>query len=130
MTTAITAIKANFGVTAFAYLFTILAGMWSILWSVAISGTMEQTHDCSGDTCTSPNYGYLFLLFLSFFFAHQVIQVSRRQTGRLPTQRRLEKSLTISPPHHVELRSCYCGRCRGNLVGIPRRERMLRKGSL
>jgi hypothetical protein len=76
MTTAVTAIKANLGVTAFAYLFTILAAGWSLLWSIAVSGTMEQTYDCVDGVCSNPNYGFIFLLFLSFFFAHQVIQVS------------------------------------------------------
>ena len=76
MTTAVTAVKANLGVVVVAYLFTILAGCWSILWSIAVSGTLEQTYKCDAQGhCSSPNYGYIFLLFLSFFFAHQVIQV-------------------------------------------------------
>lgn len=77
MTTAVTAIRANLGVVTIAYLFTILAAGWSILWSIAVSGTMEQTYNCDENgVCSNPNYGYIFLLFLSFFFAHQVIQVS------------------------------------------------------
>jgi len=82
MTTAVTAIKANLGVTLFAYLFTFIAAGWSILWSVAVSGTLEQTYNCDdtsaeeGQECGSPSYGLIFLLFLSFFFAHQVIQNS------------------------------------------------------
>ena len=76
MTTAVTAIKANLGVTVVAYFFTILAAGWSLLWSIAVSGTMEKTYGCGeNDANCSPNYGYIFLLFLSFFFAHQVIQV-------------------------------------------------------
>ena len=81
MTTAIVAIKANLGVTAFAYFFTILAGGWSILWALAVTGAMEQNSaanpcDANGENCPGPNYGIMFLLFLSFFFAHQVIQNS------------------------------------------------------
>jgi Plasma-membrane choline transporter len=77
MTTAITAIKANFGVTVFAYFFTLLAAVWSLVWSVAVAGTQEKTYNCDEGTGTcSPNYGLIFLLFLSFFFAHQVIQNS------------------------------------------------------
>jgi ABC-type glycerol-3-phosphate transport system permease component len=79
MTTAIVAIKANLGVTVFAYFFTVLAGCWSILWALAVSGAMEQSAssnpcDENGENCGDPNYGVMFLLFLSFFFAHQVIQ--------------------------------------------------------
>lgn len=76
MTTAVTAIKANLGVTVFAYLFTLLAAGWSLLWSIAVSGTMEQTFTCNAQGVCNANYGLLFLLFLSFFFAHQVLQVS------------------------------------------------------
>lgn len=76
MTTAITAIKANLGITAIAYLFTVLAALWSIMWAVTVSGTIEKTYDCDANgQCSDPNYGYLFLLFLSYFFGHQVIQV-------------------------------------------------------
>lgn len=78
MTTAVTAIKANLGVTVFAYLFTILAAGWSLLWSIAVSGTIGQTYSCdAAGVCTSANYGLVFLLFLSFFFTHQVLQVSQ-----------------------------------------------------
>lgn len=81
MTTAVTAIKANLGVTGFAYLFTALAAGWSFVWSVAFVGVLDQTYTCSEningvEVCSDPNYGYLFLLFLSFFFGHQVIQNS------------------------------------------------------
>jgi hypothetical protein len=78
MTTAITAIKANLGVTAFAYLFTILAGCWSLVWTLAVAGIMQNgsTCDADGANCGSPSYGLIFLLFLSFFFAHQVLQNS------------------------------------------------------
>lgn len=39
---------------------------------------MEATYNCDEDglNCGEPNYGFIFLLFLSFFFAHQVIQNS------------------------------------------------------
>jgi len=78
MTTAVTAIKANLGVTSFAYFFTILAAGWSLLWSIAVSGTLESSVSCNEEgICESnPNYGFLFLLLLSFFFAHQVFQNS------------------------------------------------------
>ena len=84
MTTAVTAIKANLGVTAFAYLFTIMAAGWSLLWAIALSGTMEQTVTCDEQGACDLSYGLLFLLFLSFFFAHQVLQVSAKCLGALP----------------------------------------------
>jgi hypothetical protein len=78
LVTGITAIQANFGVTTFAYMFAIAAAGWSVLWSIAFSGLFEYTYDCNDVTgvCTNPNYGYMFLLFVSFFFTHQVLQVS------------------------------------------------------
>ena len=76
LTTAVTAIKANFGVTFFAYLFAILAAGWSVLWSVAFAGVFDATYSCNANgVCSNPSYGYMFLLFVAFFFAHQVIQV-------------------------------------------------------
>jgi hypothetical protein len=81
LVTAITAIKANWGVVMYAYFFTFLAGFWSLIWSVAFVGVLDQTEDCSDETetCTDPSYFILFILFVSYFFTHQVIQVS---TGR------------------------------------------------
>lgn len=74
---ACTAIKANWGVIGYAYIFTILAGLWSIAWSIAFVGVFDQTYECNDVTnvCSDPNYGYLFLLFLAYFFTHQVLQV-------------------------------------------------------
>lgn len=74
--TACTAIKANLGVVLFAYIFTVAAAGWSILWSVAFAGVFDKTYVCNDTTgvCDSVNYGYLFLLFVAFFFGHQVIQ--------------------------------------------------------
>lgn len=73
MTTAIAAIRANFGVTLFAYLFPILGVFWVILWVIAFTGVMETTYSEDPDN-SSANYGYLFLLFLSMFFTQQVLQ--------------------------------------------------------
>lgn len=56
--------------------FTILAGLWSICWSVALAGVLNQTYECdANNVCSNPSYGLLFLLFLSYFFTHQVLQV-------------------------------------------------------
>jgi hypothetical protein len=79
LVTSITAIKANFGVTFFAYLFALFGVGWAILWTIAFAGVFEQTYDCNPGTnvCTDPNYGYLFVLFVSFFFTHQVLQVRK-----------------------------------------------------
>lgn len=76
LVTAITAVKANLGVTFYAYLFAAFGGLWSIAWSVAFVGVFNNTYSCNANGfCTDPNYGYLFLLFLAFFFGHQVFQV-------------------------------------------------------
>ena len=51
---------------------------WSVLWTIGFAGVFEYTYDCNEITgvCTDPNYGYMFLLFVSFFFGHQVLQSS------------------------------------------------------
>lgn len=78
LVTSTTAIKHNLGVTVVAYLFTLLAFGWSILWAIALFGVWDDTQSCTttanGTTTCSINYGYLFLMFLSYFFTQQVIQ--------------------------------------------------------
>ena len=77
LVTAITAVKANWGVIIYAFVFTALAGAWSLVWSVAFVGVFDKTYECDeNNVCTDPNYGFLFLLFVSLFFGHQVLQVS------------------------------------------------------
>ena len=79
LVTACTAIKHNLGVTVYAYLFTALAAVWSICWSIAFVGTFNRTYECDEqNVCTDPSYGLLFLLFICYFFVHQVLQVLPR----------------------------------------------------
>jgi Plasma-membrane choline transporter len=79
LVTAITAVKANMGVVIYAYIFTAVAGLWSFTWSVAVVGVFDETYTCDdNNVCSNPNYGYLFLLFLAFFFGHQVFQVRNK----------------------------------------------------
>jgi hypothetical protein len=76
LVTAITAVKANLGVVVYAYFFTVLAGLWSLAWAAAVVGVFDSTYQCNdNDVCSSPNYGYLFLLFVAYFFGQQVLQV-------------------------------------------------------
>ena len=76
LVTACTAIKANLGVAAYAYMFTIFAGAWSIAWSLAFAGVYDKTYECDElDVCSDPSYGSLFGLLLAYFFVHQVLQV-------------------------------------------------------
>eukprot|EP00581_Thalassiosira_minuscula_P009040 CAMPEP_0183702454 /NCGR_PEP_ID=MMETSP0737-20130205/542_1 /TAXON_ID=385413 /ORGANISM="Thalassiosira miniscula, Strain CCMP1093" /LENGTH=492 /DNA_ID=CAMNT_0025929063 /DNA_START=144 /DNA_END=1622 /DNA_ORIENTATION=+ len=80
--TACTAIRKNCGVVFIAYFFVALAFGWTLLWTVSLLGVWEkvvqsetvQTADGYTYTQNNANYGYLFLLFLSYFFTHQVIQ--------------------------------------------------------
>jgi hypothetical protein len=66
-------VKKNCGVIFVAYLYVIVAFGWSILWSIASVGVYDQVI-ATVDGESTINYGYYFLLFLSFFFTHQVIQ--------------------------------------------------------
>ena len=82
--TGCAAVRANCGVTFMAYILTALACGWSILWSLAVAGVQDSLVTCEevngNSSCNNPNYGLLFLLFLSFFFTHQVIQNSVHTT--------------------------------------------------
>ena len=79
LVTSITAIKANWGVIVYSFIFTALAGGWSLIWTIAFVGVFDETYTCDDETgtCSDVNYGFLFLLFVSYFFAHQVLQVSK-----------------------------------------------------
>ena len=76
--TACTAIRKNCGVLIVAYFFVALAFGWTLLWSISLMGVWDQvvtTEQQAGEfQQNSVNWGYLFLLFLSYFFTHQVIQ--------------------------------------------------------
>lgn len=81
--TGCAAIRANCGVVLVSYIFTALACGWSILWTLAVAGIQDRLITCEQQTnangnqvtvCTDPNYGFFFLLFISFFFTHQVLQ--------------------------------------------------------
>lgn len=77
LVTAITAIRANLGVAVYAYVFTAVAGVWSIAWSVAFIGVYDESATCDEENkCDDPGYGALFGLFVAYFFVHQVLQVS------------------------------------------------------
>lgn len=77
LVTSMTAIKANLGVALYAYVFTLIAGGWSILWSVSFVGIFNESDSCdaNGENC-EPSYGILFVLFVAFFFVQQVLSVS------------------------------------------------------
>ena len=81
--TACTAIKSNCGVVIVAFVFVALAFGWTLLWSISTMGvwnqviqseTVEGPNGTSYTQSDAINYGYLFLLLLSYFFTHQVIQ--------------------------------------------------------
>lgn len=72
--TGCAAIRANCGVTVIAYFITAVAFAWSFLWSLCVAGVQDKVYKCEDDKCSNPNYGLLFLLFVSFFFTHQVLQ--------------------------------------------------------
>mmetsp|Transcript_1175 Transcript_1175/g.1426 ORF Transcript_1175/g.1426 Transcript_1175/m.1426 type:complete len:481 (-) Transcript_1175:260-1702(-) len=75
--TGCAAVRANCGITFLAYIVTAVAFGWTILWTVVMVGVQDKLITCEQvngvNQCTSPNYGLLFLLFLSYFFTHQVL---------------------------------------------------------
>lgn len=74
MLTAATAIKKNLGIVFMAYVFTALLVGWIVLWSIAFSGVFNKTYVCDANNQCDVNYGFLFLLFVAFFFTQQVVQ--------------------------------------------------------
>ena len=64
LNTALTAVRANLGLTLVAYLFLGLALGWSIWWSVATSAMIN-----------SYGSGITFLLLLSYYWVHQVSEI-------------------------------------------------------
>jgi Plasma-membrane choline transporter len=133
LVTATTAIKANLGVAVYAYFFAILAGGWCVCWALAFVGVFDTTYSCNETTnvCSSPSYGILFVLFLAFFFVHQVIQVRRSSHVGVLLLFYIALSTTVSIPCFSyqlclflfycllsELDSRHSGGCRGNLVYV------------
>jgi hypothetical protein len=64
MTTAIAAIKANFGVVFFAFVFPILGIFWTVIWVVAFSGVQESVYDVNqgADQEVSANCEYYYIV--------------------------------------------------------------------
>ena len=62
-----------------AYSYVAIAFGWTLLWAVALMGVWDSvvtTEEVPGQvqSNSSVNWGYFFLLLLSYFFGHQVIQ--------------------------------------------------------
>lgn len=77
--TGCAAIRSNWGVILISFMFVCIAFGWSFLWGIAFVGVFDSTYSCTTQAngqqiCNNVNYGYLFLLFLSYFFTHQVLQ--------------------------------------------------------
>eukprot|EP00590_Aulacoseira_subarctica_P007582 CAMPEP_0172414412 /NCGR_PEP_ID=MMETSP1064-20121228/1069_1 /TAXON_ID=202472 /ORGANISM="Aulacoseira subarctica , Strain CCAP 1002/5" /LENGTH=480 /DNA_ID=CAMNT_0013151067 /DNA_START=22 /DNA_END=1464 /DNA_ORIENTATION=+ len=77
LVTGITAIKSNCGITLVAYFFAVLGVAWYYLWTLVTMGVFVTLY-CTDGVCATDtiNWGYMFLLLLSFYFTAQVIQNS------------------------------------------------------
>lgn len=76
LVTAITAVRANFGLSLFAYFSLLLTFLWSIWWSLAAVSVNFVANGCSADgECESePNGIIVFLFLVSYFWTAQVIK--------------------------------------------------------
>lgn len=74
LVTGVKAIRSNCGVIIISYLFTALAIGWTLLWSLVVVGTYSNENECDVNEQCGPNYFVMFMLFLSYFFTHQVLQ--------------------------------------------------------
>lgn len=61
--TALTAVQSNLGMAVVSYAFTAIAFVWSIFWFVGCGNALE-----------GQNLFVVFLLFLSYYWVHQVLQ--------------------------------------------------------
>jgi Plasma-membrane choline transporter len=76
MTTAITAVRANIGVTLFAYFSLILTFLWSTWWSLSFLSTTFVVSGCNleGACETEPNGLLVFAFLVSYYWTAQVIR--------------------------------------------------------
>jgi len=71
--TAITAVKANFGVVFIAYFMTGIGLVWAVLWVMSLTGILSN-YCGSYDECQQNfPYGPFFGLLVSYFFTLQVV---------------------------------------------------------
>merc|ERR1712071_541659 len=88
LVTGLTAVRANFGITFTGYFFSAAAFGWTVMWGVAFLGvynTFPDEGNCVNGKTTSNgvesvcgkqieglNYAYMFLMLVSYYWAHQV----------------------------------------------------------
>jgi hypothetical protein len=108
LNTALTAVRQNMGLTAVAYLFLTLAFGWSVFWFLGL-----------GDALAGTNLPVVFLLFVSFYWVHQVLTNTVHVTvaGVIGTLR----ILLIKTLHTCHYRSLflYCCSFSGTWWFIP-----------
>jgi Plasma-membrane choline transporter len=75
LVTAVTAVRANIGLTFYAFLSIFLLLAWSVLWLVSASSTIFVLGNCDADgVCSNEVSGIAIFLFLvSFYWTIQVI---------------------------------------------------------
>lgn len=76
LVTATTAVRANLGLSIFAYSNLLLMFGWAAWWMVAFASTIYVTSGCNGQgVCESEGNGIvMFFLFLSFYWTSSVIK--------------------------------------------------------
>mmetsp|Transcript_26272 Transcript_26272/g.39777 ORF Transcript_26272/g.39777 Transcript_26272/m.39777 type:complete len:498 (+) Transcript_26272:81-1574(+) len=76
LVTAITAVRANIGVSFFAYLNLFLTFGWTLWWSLAFVAANFVINGCDvqGECDTSPNVGIVFGFLISYFWVIQVLK--------------------------------------------------------
>ena len=75
MKTAVTAVRANFGLVFFAYNSLILSFLWSVWWTIATASTIYVSSGCSANGCErDPIFLALFGFLVSYFWTMQVIK--------------------------------------------------------
>ena len=72
LVTAVSAVKANMGLSLYAYWSVILLFVWSIVWMVSASSTIYVTGNCNAEgECESVNGGLVFLFMVSYYWTAQ-----------------------------------------------------------
>lgn len=75
LATAVSAVRANIGLTIYAYISIFMLLLWSFIWSLSTMSTLYVTSGCNADgECDNELSGFLvFAFLLSYYWTSQVI---------------------------------------------------------
>ncbi|KAL3781243.1 hypothetical protein ACHAWO_009875 [Cyclotella atomus] len=126
LVTATTAVRANLGLSIFAYSNLLLMFGWAAWWMVAFASTIYVTSGCNGQgVCESEGNGIvMFFLFLSFYWTSSVIKNTLHVTVAgvvgtwwfVPTEASSFCSSAVRDSYARSMTTSFGSICMGSLV--------------